>query len=152
MPIDPDNIRVDVLKVKRKLFVSYPFGSKEQKDFLIASKLAELGYLTKLVPQSDVAIVFEEYEHAMRSEVLDVVMCFLLELLFTGSFFTFHLMFPKNDWVYLLLSFSLIVLGEGIRHITHMIDHRKKVKPFKDEFATLQRRIQKIKDELQELQ
>ena len=54
MALDPDLVRIDLLRVKRKLFLQYQEGSKERQDFVVASKLSELGYLSKLADPATV--------------------------------------------------------------------------------------------------
>jgi hypothetical protein len=49
--IDPENIRVDLLKFRRKAFLSYPYNSPERKNFLKVILQNELMLAGNEVPQ-----------------------------------------------------------------------------------------------------
>lgn len=151
MALDPDYVRVDLLRIKRKLFLSFPEGSKERQDFVIASKLSELGYLSKLADPAVVAAVFEEYDKGMKFELINIATCIGMGACFTVMLLGFHQSHPTNFF----LSFFPIPLAAGISwaatHVYHMIDQRRKFQPFKREYEVLRRKIEKLEEELRGL-
>lgn len=148
MNLDPDLIRVDLLKVKRKLFLSFPPGSQEQKDFLVAGKLSELGYLSKLVPEDMAEMVLQEYNQVVKTEVINIVLVLASGALLSTSLFIFHQAYPKNVWLYLFSLPFWVALGDAIRHVGHLITQYRAIKPFKEEYKLLQQRIKKLTDDL----
>lgn len=143
--LDPDRIRVDLLRVKRKLYSQYPEGSKERQEFLISSKLSELGHLSKLLPEDAVEVVFTEYKNFMKKEVISIFLN-----LFSGIFLSwlfYETTILHTVW-YTAMVASIFPIGY---HIKHMYDFYKKAEPFKNEYEVLQAKIDKIKAELKDL-
>jgi len=148
MPIDPQSVRVDLLKIKRKLYISYPEGSKERQDFIYASKLSELSYLQKLMDPEVVEVVFEEYEHRVKTELLNILISLALGGSFSSLMFGFHLLHPTNIWLSLYLIPGLVGVAICINHIKHLIDNWRGFQPFRKEYKTLSARIDKLLNEL----
>ncbi len=151
MAFDPENVRVDLLRIKRKLYISYPEGSKERQDFLFASKLSELGYLQKLLDPATVEAAFEEYRYRLRSEIYSMlgslVIGFLLSLMLLG----FHQSHPTNVWLGLYKLPFLFGIGFGSSHIAHLINHYRDFQPFKVEYENLKIKIEKLVEEIKGL-
>jgi hypothetical protein len=146
MSTDPNDVRVDLIKVKRKLYISYPSGSKEQKDFLVASKLSEIGYLSKLVPSDLVDIVFEEYNKLVYSEMgyigLGIGVGVLLSILLYKL---------TNGFPFVWLAPLLGGLSVASFHGQHLYDEYKRMKPFQSELRMLQQKIKRLRAELKDL-
>lgn len=149
MPIDPDHIRVDLLKMKRKLYISYPEGSKERQDFIYATKLSELKHLKTLVDPETVGMVFQEYKNRVGSEILNIFVGLGFGTCFSVMMFGFHQAHPAN----VLLTFYLVPLLAGVlwsfTHVLHLIDNWRAFKPFKLEYDTLCKKILKLLKELE---
>jgi hypothetical protein len=151
MAFDGDLVRVDLLKIKRKLYISYPEGSKERQDFLIASKLSELTYLQKLVEPDQVVMVFEEYARQLKNEVINFILCLGLGLSFTFLMLGFHQLHPTNFFLLFWRMPGFIGIGFAMSHIMHAIDNWQAFQPFKTEYATLREKIEKLTQDLKGL-
>lgn len=151
MTFDPDNVRVDLLRIKRKLYISYPEGSKERSDFLIASKVSELGYLTKLVDPETVRIVFEEYKYRLRSEIYSFLSCIIIGFCLSMTLLGFHQSHPTNLWLALYKLPFLFGVGYSGTHIAHFIRDWKDFQPFRHEYENLKKKIAKLMDEIKGL-
>lgn len=151
MPTDPDQVRVDLLRVKRKLYISYPEGSKERTDFMLAAKMSELSYLQHLVTPDMVDIVFEEYLKVLKGELLSI----FISLCVGGSFSVMCLGFHQLHQDSFLLSLWPIPLVVGLtnagRHVSHMVTNWRKLQPFKKDYAMLQGRISNVLSEIRKL-
>ncbi|MGH7974876.1 MAG: hypothetical protein ACREBR_05075 [bacterium] len=151
MPIDPDNVRVDLLRIKRKLYISYPEGSKERRDFLLASKISELTYLQKLVPAEQAAMVFEEYDNKVRYEISNMALCIGVGTTLSMGIFWLHqsnptsLLFSAYYTPFIMGSIMLLV------HLYHMVDNWKSFQPFKREYKLISDKMMKIIDEVKRL-
>jgi len=150
MALDPDLVRIDLLRCKRLLFLSFPEGSKEREDFIVASKLSELGYLSRLVPEETAAMVYAEYNKRIKDELIYIISCLGIGLCLSLALFGFHQLRPNILW---LKGFSF-PFGFGAyfagTHVFHMIDQWRKMKPFRKEHKELQIRIEKLKNEIKD--
>lgn len=151
MPIDPDHVRVDLLKVKRKLFISYPEGSKERQVFITTAKVSELAYLQKLMPQETVDFVLEEYEEQRKSEFKGIALCLGVGLSASIMLFTFHQVYPDSLWFSTFYVPSLFGAMLAATHVMHLIDGNRRMKPFKAEYDSIKAKIKRITDELKGL-
>jgi hypothetical protein len=151
MAIDPDHIRVDLLKVKRKIYISYPEGSDERKQFMLAAKMSELSYLQHLVTPDMVDMVFEEYLKVLKAELINFLIAFCLGCSLSITLFAFHRLYPDNMW--LDFWYSPIVIGFGMagQHVYHAVLNWRRLQPFKKEYNTLQSRIKKLLGEIKGL-
>jgi hypothetical protein len=151
MALDPDLVRIDLLRVKRKLFLQYQEGSKERQDFVVASKLSELGYLSKLADPATVELVFEEYSRQQRSEIVTILIGIGFGVCLSVMLLGFHQSHLTNLW----LSFYYLPGVWGVAwsaiHVFHMIDQWRKFQPFQKEYAVLRRKIDKLENELKGL-
>jgi hypothetical protein len=146
MPLDPDLIRVDLLKVKRKLYSQYPEGSKERQEFLISSKLSELRHLSQLLPEDSVSVVFEEHKNFMLKEKISISLNLLSGVFLSWLFYETSIL--HQVWFTGILA-TLFLVGV---HVKHIYDFNKKMEPFRQEYEVLQGKIDKIKKELRDLQ
>jgi|SRR5665213_348128 hypothetical protein len=151
MTFDPDNVRVDLLKVKRKIYISYPEGSKEREDFLFASKLSELGYLTKLVDPVLVSDVYADYNDRLTSEVFTIVSCLGVGLGISIAMLGFHQSHPHSEWLSLYILPFLFGVGFAGTHVSHLVKNWKDFQPFRKECETLRKRIEKLTKEIKGL-
>lgn len=151
MSLDNDLVRVDLLRCKRLIYLQYPEGSQEQKDFLYASKLSELGYLKRLVPEETAVLVYEEYNHRLKFELLVGALCFGLGIFFSYIMFLCHQAHPNIIWLKWFsfpFGFGMYFVG---KHIYHMVIEWRKMKPFKIEHKQLLQRIEKLTNELKDI-
>jgi len=148
--MDPDLIRCDLLKIKRMLYLSYKDGSPEQLEFLKASKLSELGYLSRLVPEETITLVYEEYNYRIKEELIYIGFCLVMGFGTSLSLFGFHQAHPNIVW----LSFYKWPFGFGfyfsLKHIYHMIQEWRKIQPFRKEHSELLKRMAKLKNEIKD--
>lgn len=150
--IEPDRIRVDLLKLKRKLYLSYPFDSRERKDFLMKNKLSEISFLTKLVPEETANLVLEEYKKALQNEIINIFMLLCLGGCFTVMMLGFHQLHPALKWLGCWYVPLIIAMTAAATHVKHIIDQWNGIKPFKVEYAKIQDQIKKLKKDTKNLE
>jgi hypothetical protein len=151
MNTDPDNVRVDLLRVKRKLYISYPEGSKERKEFVLASKLSELSHLQHLVTPDMVDMVFDEYMKATKGELFQILLSYCSGCCFSVMFFGFHQLNPHSVWFSFWMVPAIAGFINGSRHVYHLLQNWQRLQPFKKEYASIQERIQKVMGEIKGL-
>jgi len=151
MPLDPDLVRCDLLKIKRKLYNSYPENSDARKNFLMASKLGEIGYLSKIVPPDVVNVVFDEYKFKVKQNLIDFIISLSLAissgLLLNGC----HQLYPKDLLFSLWYIFPCIFLLNGIRHLWNIGYAWYGMKDFRKEYKLIKEQIKKLSDEVKRI-
>ncbi len=151
MPLNPDQIRVDLLRIKRKLYISYPEGSKERREFLLASKLSELNYLQKLIAPDLIDTVFDEYDKQQKAEAINIATSLLSGACLTIMLYGYHQLHPQNVWLTLYPFPAIMGTFYGVTHIIHAVEHWKSMQPFKKEYEKLRKKVEKILKEIQDL-
>ncbi len=151
MPLNPDQVRVDLLRIKRKLYISYPEGSKERRDFLLATKLSELNYLQKLVAPDLIDMVFDEYKRQQRAEAINIVTSFLSGACLTVMLFGYHQLYPNNAWLTMYPFPAIFGFFYGATHVIHAVKHWQSIQPFKQEYEKLSGKIAKLLKEIQDI-
>lgn len=151
MALNPDQIRVDLLRIKRMLYISYPEGSKERQDFLLASKVSELGYLQKLITPNIVDLVFEEYSKQQRAEAINFTTCSLGGICLSVMLLGFHQLHPQTMWLLTYPIPCLIGVGYAITHVFHAVANWKSLQPFQEEYERINKKIEKILKEISDL-
>ena len=148
--LDGDLVRVDLLRIKRLLFTSYPEGSKAQRDFLTASKISELGYLSRLVPPDIADLVFEEYRKVIKCELIEFAACLGVGFCLSLVLFSFHQAHPNIVWLkWFSFPFGFGAYFAG-KHAWHMIIEWRKIQPFKKEHKELKKRMDKLSKEIKD--
>jgi hypothetical protein len=151
MALDGDLVRIDLLKAKRLIYLSYPEGSRERQDFLYASKLSELNYLTKIVPPEIVNFVFDEYTRLRKNELRNIGLSIGMGLSTALFMFLMHKIYPLT-WLWKFWYCGIVGgILETVRHMIHMILDWRKVQPFREEYAELSKKILKLTKELKGL-
>jgi len=151
MPLNPDQVRVDLLRIKRKLFISYPEGSKERREFLLATKLIELNHLQKMIAPDLVDMILDEYKKQQKAEAINITMSFLTGACLSVMLFGYHQLYPQNVWLSLYPVPLLSGFFYGMTHVVHAIEHYNALKPFKLEYEKISAKLQKILKEIQDL-
>ena len=152
MAFDPDLVRVDLMRIKRKIYISYPEGSKERQDFLLASKLTELTYLQKLLDPDIVDLAFEEYDKQLKNELINFGLCIGLGLCFTFMFLAYHQLHPTNLCLKFWCTPAVVGVLWASTHVRHIIDNWRQFKPFRREYNVLRRKIEKLGNEIRTFQ
>jgi|SRR6185295_3817402 len=151
MPLNPDQVRVDIMRIKRKLYISYPEGSKERRDFLLATKLVELNQLQKLIAPDLIDMVFYEYKKQQKAEAINITMSFLSGACLSIMMFGYHQLYPQNFWLSMFPVPAIIGVFYGCTHVIHAVEHWKSLQPFKNEYERLAKKVEKILKEIQDL-
>jgi hypothetical protein len=151
MPFNPDQVRVDILRIKRKLYISYPEGSKERKEFLLASKLSELKYLQTLVAPDLIDTVFDEYHGQQRAEAVNICVCVIGGLCFSVMMLGFHQLHPATVWLKSFYVPAIVGIGYGLTHVYHFMQHHKSMIPFRLEYEKIGKKIEKLLKEISEI-
>ena len=151
MALDSDNIRVDLLRVRRKLFLQYPEGSKERADFIFASKLSELSYLSKLVSPDVVDALYIEHSNIQKFELLNIFVCFGIGAFFMLMMFASHKALPHNIFLQWYSVPMVVGVIFALTHVFHLVDEWRKFKPVHNEYEGLRKKIEKLTEELKGL-
>jgi hypothetical protein len=151
MPLDHNNIRVDILRIKRKLYISYPEGSMERKEFLLASKLSELKYLQTLVAPDLIDTVFDEYKSQQRAETANICVCVIGGICLSVMMLGFHQLHPANIWLKSFYVPAIAGIGYGLTHVYHFIQYHKSMIPFKLEYEKIGKKIEKLLKEIKDI-
>lgn len=152
MPLNPDQIRVDLLRIKRKLYISYPEGSKERREFLLATKMAELNHLQKMIAPDLVDMVFTEYDRQQKAEVTKMSLWIIGGACFSAMLFAYHRLYPQSIWLEALYPMpTLIGLITGSTHLFHAAKHWQSFQPFKLEYEKIVKKVAKILKEINDL-
>lgn len=147
MAIDPDLVRVDLLRARRLIYKSYPDGSPEQKEFLLSSKRSELKYLSEVTE-----LMFGEYKRFLQSELVAFIFCLSSGLCLSAVLFGFHELYPKSIWLAFFMAWPLMVgLYFASYHTWHIVEQWKKMQPFKKDFVALKKKIAKLNEELENI-
>lgn len=151
MAVDPDQVRVDLLRVKRKIYISYPEGSQERKEFMIAAKMSELSYLQNLAAPDMMEILREEYDKALKAELYNIGMALGFGASLGVMLFGFHQLYPNN----VLLGFWYLPIAVGFAlattHVYHIVDNWRRLQPFKQNYQYFQDKIAKLLKEIKGL-
>src|SRR5277367_2070284 len=102
---DRDNVRIDLLKFRRKAYLSYPIGSPERKTFLRTILQNELRLTKNEMPQYLIDSVIEGEEHVQSDALKSIIFFFFVFFLNTAIF---SKTFPNNHY------FSLVFLFLGV--------------------------------------
>lgn len=148
MPIDPDQVRVDLLKVKRKIFISFPEGSKERNEFMLASKLYELKHLAI---SDTFGMVLEEYVKGAKSELLTIMMNLCIGVCISAFFFGLHEAHQNNSWYKFWYIPVVVGIIHASRHVYHLVINWQKLKPFKKDHLVLQEKMKNLLAEIRKL-
>jgi hypothetical protein len=151
MPLNPDQVRVDILRIKRKLYISYPEGSKERQEFLLSSKLSELKHLQTLIAPDVMDVVFDEYHRQQRGELMNIGICLFGGLTLSIMLLGFHQLHPNNLWLKQFYIPMIAGLGYATTHIFHSMKHFQLMQPVKNEYKKIQSKIDKLLKEISEL-
>lgn len=151
MSIDPDRIRVDLLRAKRKVFLEYPEGSLERKNFLLVAKMSEVDYLTKTIPVELVTSVVGDFERAVKDEAKIGVMALFTGVFLSAFLYIFHVIYPENFLLSLWRVGWFVGIAEMLRHGWHVVGMRKKVTPLLKEYDALKEKIKKLNNEIKGL-
>jgi hypothetical protein len=151
MSVDPDLVRVDLLLVKRKLYNSYSPGSLERKNFLMASKLGEIGYLSKIIPPDVVNVVFDEYHYKLKNGVIDMSLSFSIGIVLGIVLDGYHIFFSKSVLLRFWYIPSIILFVVGARHFWNLVSYWWGMRDFKKEYKVIKDQIRKLSDEVKRI-
>jgi len=150
MTFDPDLVRVDLMLIKRKLYIKHPEGSPERKAFLLASKLSELTHLQKLVDPLVTEMIFNEYNSQLKNEVINIILSIGLGACLSVMLYAYHQLHPTNLWLCFYLTPIITGTLFASSHVFHMIDRWKHFQPFKEDYETLCKQIEKLTNEIKD--
>lgn len=90
---DKENVRVDLLKFRRKAFMSYPEGSNERRNFLKTILQNELRLTEKEVPLELINYIIEGDNVAIHDTIKDVALCSIAAITCGVAAFMFRSLF-----------------------------------------------------------
>lgn len=152
MRLDPDLVRVDLLKVKRKLYLSLADNPVEQKNFLLSTKKSELSYFKQQMPPELTEHVFQEHEKMLKKEYYHIG--FNIMLAFVGLALSILLYKGFNHlWIlYMGLMPFMYGLCSAYFHMQHVSDAITKIQPFIKEYNTVTGHIKRLTNELKQIE
>lgn len=146
--LDPDLVRVDLLRVKRMMYKSFPDGSQAQKDFLLSAKKSEIKYLSALVSPEITDLVFDNYKKELRFELIDIWLCLGIGASLSVMGLGFHQLYPKSIFFKLFVVPIIVGIFLSLTHVWHIVEQWKKMQPIKKDYLDLTKRIEKLNKEL----
>lgn len=144
--LDPDLIRVDVLRVKRKIYLSLPENRK--KDFLVASKLSELSYLQKIIPKDMADHMFDEYYKELKYQLINIFISLISGISISIFLWCWNKIFPHIALKYIWVLGLIIGFIVACKHAYFIYLDWQKIKPFREDYQNLQNRIGKLWEEM----
>jgi hypothetical protein len=90
---DNDNVRVDLLKFRRKAYLTYPENSPERKKFLKTILENELRLTEQEVPQNLVNFLLEEDNFVLHNAIKNISLCVFSFIFSTAAAWMFHSLF-----------------------------------------------------------
>lgn len=87
---DKDNVRVDLLKFRRKAFLSYAEGSEERKKFLKTILENELRLTKQEVPHELINFLIEEDGLAWQNATKNIILCIISLAFSIAAAILFH--------------------------------------------------------------
>jgi hypothetical protein len=144
-----DNVRIDILKVRQKIFSQYPPGSEEHKAFLKSVKSAELGHLSSTLPPELVNFVMEAAKLIMKHEVKEILK-FAIPTAFCGLVNYFFATTIVEH--VLMLVCTLYFAFHCVRHLSHLALQLKDLRDLKDNYSKLRNHMQKLSQDLKRLE
>jgi hypothetical protein len=147
--LDPESIRVDLLKFRQKAYLSYPEGSEERKKFLKTILQNELRLVKQDVPSDLINFLMEG-----KREVLGK---FLKSALIWGG--SFLISFSAFVWLIFLhsiyftlfifpMSYSVIMI---VQHLSKYFTYRKSMKYIEKYSSDMKQYIGKIYSDIRKL-
>lgn len=146
---DKDLIRVDLLKFRRKAFLSYPEGSPERKTFLRVILQNELQVTEHEMPQDFMNLVLEGSGVVLKKLLKDV--SFLLGIgLITGA--TFIETWPKvHSLALIFLITSVGCFVETTMKIIEYFKYRKSMEVVKEYSNDIKKQVNRISNDIKRL-
>jgi hypothetical protein len=145
---DKDNIRVDLLKFRRKAYLEYPEGSPERKNFLKIILQNELRLTEMEMPKEIVTLVIEGdkmvFWQSMRSFSLWAIPAFLLY--FIGF------LLQKYHWNFIFYLLGSVLLAKGTQYFYEYWLYRKSMKTVQQYSQDMNQYINKISNDIKRLE
>ena len=144
-----DRIRVDLLKFRRKAFLSYPEGSPERKTFLKTILQNELRLTTQEMPQDVLNLVVEGDKFFFKQAVKKALPWFGFSICMTAAFaFIFH----RSVLSYIFLIMGGISMAGGLEHIIEYFNYRESVKIIEEYSNDVRKHMDRISSDIRRLE
>jgi len=147
---DKDNIRVDLLKFRRKAYLTYPVGSEERKIFLKAVLKHELMLTERDVPQDLINLIIEGGQVVFWDSMKHFLLWLGASTVCGGIF----------AWLYTLrifMGFGFLFFGVGcltiaVQYLYEYWRYCKSLKTVKKYSNDMQQYINKISNDIKRLE
>jgi len=146
---DQDSVRVDLLKFRRKAFLSYPEGSPERKTFLKVILQNELRITENEMPQDFMNLVLEGSTEVLKDTLKNVLI--LLGILFICSY-TFIELWPKIHFLAVIFLIGGVgcIIESGLR-IKNYFSYRKSMEVVKQYSNDIKKQMNRISNDIKRL-
>jgi len=148
---DKDRVRVDLLKFRRKAYLSYPEGSEERKVFLKIILQNELYNTEKEVPQELCQFIIEGEKIVLKNAIKE----FLVGLLIAFSFYAASIM-ARHAWhgffTWACVGCALISLFNSGRTLYGYWKYHKSAKVVKQYSNETKQQVSKILEKIKRLE
>jgi hypothetical protein len=143
---DKDNIRVDLLKFRRKAYLAYPYGSPERKKFLKVILENELRLTKQEIPQPIIDFVTEGNKTIIWNSLKKFLWCLAASLFCVLVFSFLH-----SKWSLLILLPGGACLGVGLSYLGQYFGYRKSLQTVKQYSDDMNKYVSKISNEIKRL-
>lgn len=150
MSDDKDNVRVDLLKFRRKAYLSYPEGSIERKNFLKTVLETELRLTEQDIPRELINFIVDGNREAFKKTMKQFFIWFGWAVVNSGIY---AWMFSDHK----LFSFVFLFTGVGcmtvaFQHLYEYWAYRKSVKTVKQYSQEMQQYMNRISNDIKRLE
>lgn len=143
-----DRIRVDLLKFRRKAFLSYPEGSLERKTFLKTILQNELRITANEMPQDVLNLAVEGDKFFLRGALTKCAPWIGFAICMDIAF-GFALRYSMFSFVFLII--GAIALVAGLEYIVEYFNYRKSVKTIEKYSNDIRKNMDRISGDIRRL-
>jgi len=147
---EQDNVRVDLLKFRRKAFLSYPEGSKERRTFLKTVLSNELRLAQEDVPDEFVNFIVDGKKIVFWSIFKDAV-GWLGTALLCGILFPILFIKYRQPLSFILIPIGAVCLAMGLKYFYSYWEYIRSVKIVESYSNGLKKYIDKVSNDIKRL-
>lgn len=145
-----DDIRIDLLKFRRKAYLSYPENSYQRRNFLKMVLSNELRLAKEDIPQDFINFVIDGKKMVFWS-AMKKAGPWLAYSLFCGIAFALLLSVKHNIFSFLLLPIGAICLAMGTQQLQTYWLYRKSIKAVEEYSNDMKKYMSRISNDIKKL-
>jgi hypothetical protein len=148
--LDRENVRIDLLKVRHKIYTSYPPYSEERKRFVREAKISaleELAYSSQMTSKEAMLAMIDSSKKLMVKEVLKVSGFIILLI---GAFYLYPYLHTTLESI--LIAIIQVVLSIGVFVYLKCIRNTlKSLKSLDQYYTQVHEKMSKMSEDIRKL-